>query len=96
MLCPTSAWTSLYVWPVAERFEHFSPLELHRCQRKANVIGVEPDHEPLETVSVSPSRAVPEIVGGEVLEGTVAPAPWADPPTRKATAATSATCLHTP
>src|SRR5512143_2613440 len=70
-------------------FEHLSPPELQRCQRKVKLIGVEPDQEPVEAVSVPPPDAPPEIVGGEVLAGAVRCAPCAAPPRRSTPAPTS-------
>src|SRR5581483_3047809 len=91
---PTSSRTSLYAWFVAfEMFEHFPPSDLHRCQRYAKEIGVDPDQLPLAAVSVSPSFGVPEIVGSEVLAGAAFRAPCAPAPERSTAAAISATYL---
>ena len=93
---PTSSSFRTYVWFVApEMFEQLLPLEWQRCQWYENVIGVEPDHVPLEAVSVCPSLAVPEIVGRDVFAGADERAPIAAPAERNTTAAAStATYLH--
>src|SRR4249919_2258354 len=53
-------------------FEQLAPFWLHRCQRYLKSIGCEPLQLPGSAWSVSPFRAVPEIVGGDVLDGGVA------------------------
>src|SRR5580765_255612 len=78
-------------------FEHLAPPELQRCQRKLKLIGDEPDHDPLDAVSVPPTDVLPEIVGAAVLAGAVRCAPCAAPPRRSSPApTTSATRLDMP
>src|SRR5690242_17070484 len=64
-------------------FEQLAPFWLHRCQRYLKSIGCEPLQLPGSAWSVSPLRAVPEMVGGDALDGAVAcelaPAPAASP-----------------
>jgi hypothetical protein len=46
-----------------------APDESQRCHAYTNEIGVAPPQEPLDDVSVCPSRAVPLIAGGDALTG---------------------------
>src|SRR5436190_22950369 len=69
----TSAPTSWYVAAVAPAMSaQLAPCESQRCHWLAYVIGVVPAHVPLSAASVSPSRAMPEIVGAAVLAGATA------------------------
>ena len=69
------------------------PLELQRCHRYENDVGLL-FHEPLAAVSVSPARSVPEMVGGDVFTGAAFEAPCAAPPASSATAETTAASFH--
>jgi hypothetical protein len=46
-----------------------APAVSQRCHWKEYVNGGVPDHVPGEAVRTAPSWGVPEIMGGEVLEG---------------------------
>ena len=70
------------------------PFWLHRCQRYANEIGLEPDQAPLAAVSVSPARGVPEMVGSDVFVGATLRAPCAEPTARSRITATAPTYRH--
>src|SRR6266487_5860025 len=50
-------------------FTQFAPVLSHRCHWYAYVIGAVPDQVPGAAVSICPSRAVPEIVGGATFSG---------------------------
>src|SRR5262245_9361651 len=67
------------------------PLESQRCHWYLNVIGVVPLQAPGPAVSVLPTEAVPVIVGGEVLDGTVFVCARAAPPPSVAASASVAT-----
>jgi len=72
---PASRLVTTYVDPVAPemtgQFEPSGapPLASQRTHWKLKLIGVAPDHEPLEAVSVEPTLALPEMVGSAVLSG---------------------------
>jgi len=52
-------------------FTQLTPLALQRCHWYWNAVGVF-DHVPFCAVSVSPTRALPVIVGGAVFAGGAA------------------------
>ena len=69
-VCPTSAEVTTYVCPLPPAtWAQAFPFASQRCQVKTNVIGRAPVHEPVDAVSVCPSCAAPEIVGGDVFTG---------------------------
>ena len=73
---PTSPDRTTKVWFVApEMLPQLLPFLSQRCHRYANVIGVDPDHAPLDAVRVWPACSGPEIVGGEVFAGALVRAP---------------------
>ena len=75
---PTSAETSVYADAVAPAmFEQLVPPLVQRRHWKAYEIGAVPVQAPVDAVSVCPSVAVPEIVGGAVFAGGAAAATWA-------------------
>jgi hypothetical protein len=68
--CPTSLAVRARVCPVAPGTRpQDAPLASHRSHWKENRIGCVPVHDPVEAARTLPSRAVPEIVGGDVLRG---------------------------
>ena len=100
---PTSADVKRYVCAVAPTMlEQPPPFWSQRCHWYANVIGPVPDHEPGLAVSVSPSRGVPEIVGGDVFEGpyccsaAVPAVPASAPPSPTKAASAAATTATSP
>jgi hypothetical protein len=67
---PSSADVSLNVLldaPLIER--QFPPPPPQRRHWYSKVMGVDPDQLPVDALSVCPTAAVPEIVGGDVLVG---------------------------
>jgi hypothetical protein len=70
---PTSAVPSVYVDPAAPAIgAQLAPVESQRLHWYVNVSGIVPAQLPVETVSVWPTVACPEIVGAEVEEGATA------------------------
>jgi hypothetical protein len=69
---PWSALTTRYELLVADEIAtQLEPAELQSCHWYPNVIGVDPDHDPVEAVNTCPTSAEPEIAGGPVLAGAV-------------------------
>ena len=67
---PTSAWTRVYVVPVAPpMLLQFAPPWSHRSHCWANVGAGNPSHVPFAAVSTEPAAAVPLIVGRALLVG---------------------------
>jgi hypothetical protein len=71
---PTSAEVTVLLFAVAPGILAHPPSPArHRSHWYRKLIGSAPLHSPGETVSTLPSRAVPEIVGGDVFTGALAP-----------------------
>jgi hypothetical protein len=71
---PTSADVSVRLLVAALGIAaHAPPPAPHRSHWYRKRIGCVPFHAPGETVRTLPSRAVPEIVGGDVFTGALAP-----------------------
>jgi hypothetical protein len=76
-------------------FEQLPPFSSHRSHWYRYVIGSVPVHVPLFAVSVEPTFAVPEMVGGDVLCGAAAGA--AEPtPTMTPSVVTAAAMITRP
>src|SRR5436190_14517812 len=69
MVCPTSSATGAYVWLVAPPIvAQLAPVPSHCSHWYAKLVGLFVQ-VPWPSVSVWPCWAVPEIVGGDVLDG---------------------------